>query len=375
MDNNKKYPLSFYLFVPLITTLFTILLLELALNLIAPIPFSVERGMFCEADPHTGYRLKPNVTSYAHNTGYSNHINQYGHRDQAVQIPKPDNVFRILLLGDSFTIGAKMREEQAYPHLLENQLNQHVKNKKIEVVNAGVGGWQPFHYAQYYEHYGQQFQPDMVLVGLFIGNDTYTQETDVSHTPTAIMGQLVSPQKAQQVGIKWKIWLYEHSNLVRLVLNKSTTSVNQGYLRENCQDFTTKFLQIQTHRLANHLKRSLEQEQLIQNTLHQIQRIQNIVSKTQTPVIVALLPDETQINPVLQQALSTAENKANYDFNMPQSLLTEKLTELNLQNIDLLPAFLQDKRCLYMNDTHWTAEGHQLVAETLVKSILPLITE
>ncbi|MEK7991314.1 MAG: GDSL-type esterase/lipase family protein [Thiotrichaceae bacterium] len=373
--HNKNYPISFYLLIPLITTLFSVLLIELAFNLIYPIPFSVERGMFCQADPYTSYRLKPNVISYAHNTGYSNRINAYGHRDQAVKIPKPDNVFRILLLGDSFTIGAKMREDQAYPYLLEKSLDKQLKNKKVEVVNAGVGGWQPFQYAQYYQHYGQQFQADMILVGLFVGNDTYAQETKIEHSPTAVMGQLISREKAQQTGIRWKIWLYEHSNLIRLMLNKGATSVNHGYLRKNCQDFNSVFLQVQTHRLANHLKRSPVQEQLIQNTIIQIQRIQNIAVKTQIPVIIALLPDETQINPVLQQTLLIDKNSDNYDFKMPQSLLTEKLTEINLQNIDLLPAFLQDSRCLYMNDTHWTAEGHQLVAKTLTQAILPLITE
>jgi lysophospholipase L1-like esterase len=373
--DKKNYPLGFYLFVPLITILLTILLLELALGLIAPIPFSVERGMFCEADPYTGYRLKPNVNSYAHNTGYTNHINQYGHRDQAVKIPKPDNVFRILLLGDSFTIGAKMREQQAYGHLLENLLDQQIEDKKIEIVNAGVGGWQPFQYAQYYLHYGEQFQVDMILIGLFVGNDTYAQETEIEHTPTAIMGQIVSREKASQAGIKWKIWLYEHSNLVRLVLNKGTASVNHHYLRENCQDFNQVFLQVQTHRLSNHLKRSPEQEQLIQNTINQIQRIQNSAAKTQTPVIVALLPDENQINPILQQTLITAKNSDNYDFKMPQGLLTENLSKIGLKTIDLLPTFLQDSRCLYMNDTHWTAAGHELVAQTLTQSLLPLITE
>ncbi|MCV6636414.1 hypothetical protein [Candidatus Albibeggiatoa sp. nov. NOAA] len=371
----KTYPLAFHLLVPLITTLFTILLIELAFSLVYPIPYSVERGMFCEADPYTGYRLKPNISSYAHNTGYTNHINQYGHRDQAVQIPKPDNVFRILLLGDSFTIGAKMREDQAYGHLLENLLDQQIEGKKIEIVNSGLGGWQPFQYAQYYEHYGQQFEPDMVLVGLFVGNDTYAQETDVSHTPTAVMGQIVSREKATQTGIKWKIWLYEHSNLVRLVLNKGATSVNQGYLRENCQQFTDKFIQVQTHRLHHHLKRSPQREQLVQNTINQIQRIQNIAVKTDIPVIIALLPDETQINPALQQILLANQNPDDYDFKMPQSLLIDKFTDLGLQSIDLLDTFLQDERCLYMNDTHWTAEGHELVAETLKQALLPLITE
>ena len=58
-------------------------------------------------------------------------------------LTKPPGVFRILVLGDSFTVGANVRQEEAYPKVLEKRL-QSVYGPRIQVVNAGVGGWDPF---------------------------------------------------------------------------------------------------------------------------------------------------------------------------------------------------------------------------------------
>jgi acyl-CoA thioesterase-1 len=56
---------------------------------------------------------------------------------------KQDNVFRILILGDSLTEGYGVSELQAYPTLLEEKLNQELaedRNTTFKVINAGISG-------------------------------------------------------------------------------------------------------------------------------------------------------------------------------------------------------------------------------------------
>lgn len=56
---------------------------------------------------------------------------------------KQDNVFRILILGDSLTEGYGVSELQAYPTLLEKKLNQELaedRNTTFKVINAGISG-------------------------------------------------------------------------------------------------------------------------------------------------------------------------------------------------------------------------------------------
>ena len=90
------------------------------------------------------------------------------------------------------------------------------------------------------------------------------------------------------------------------------------------------------------------------------------------PVVVALLPDENQVNRALRSRILTADEIPDYDFGMPQSMLTEMFGEMDLKVIDLLPAFLADPRCLYMNDAHWTPQGQELAASAILERLAPL---
>ncbi|RME83005.1 MAG: hypothetical protein D6775_09290, partial [Caldilineae bacterium] len=129
----------------------------------------------------------------------------------------------------------------------------------------------------------------------------------------------------------------------------------------------------QRERMPTHLKRSPEREAAMANALAQIGRIKALANAEDIPVVVVLLPDENQINPALQDAILDPAERDNYDFDMPQSMLREMFGEMGIPTIDLLPAFRDDPRCLYMNDTHWTPEGHRLAAEHIADELRPYL--
>ena len=169
---------SFYILIPLLSCVIAVLLVEAALALFYPIPFSLEKNMYFEPDPYTGFRNKPLSRGYYPN-GIEANANSRGHRDAEVAVPKPEGVFRILAIGDSFTVGANVEAAEAYPEVIERLLNERGVN--VEVVNAGTGGWSPFQYAQYYEHYGQEFEPDLILVGFFVGKNIGLTDASFFH--------------------------------------------------------------------------------------------------------------------------------------------------------------------------------------------------
>ena len=72
------------------------------------------------------------------------HINRYGFKGPDIVIPKPTNVFRILSIGDSCTWGSD-DDNYTYPRAMEKALSayveQHHCDTNIEVVNAGVNGY------------------------------------------------------------------------------------------------------------------------------------------------------------------------------------------------------------------------------------------
>jgi hypothetical protein len=372
MSFNPKHPRRwqrlFQVLLPLMACGLTLGALELGMAAFYPTPFSIETNMYFEADPYTGFKLKPGGVGYFQ-MGIPAIANSHGHRDVEVPLKKPPGVFRILVLGDSFTVGANVRQEEAYPKVLEKRLKS-VYGPRIQVVNSGVGGWEPFQYAQYFEHYGHQFEPDLILVGFFVGNDAFNGYTDAGQLNTAILGHRVSPDAAARPFVKLQVFLYDHSNLVRLLMNRGPVAP-RTFIRKQCDDFTESYLAIQKARMPNHFRDSSAQRDKAQNAVNQIRRIRDRAGGT--PVVAALLPDENQVNQTLQKRILNANEVSEYDFKMPQSMLNEMFHDIGIPMIDVLPAVLADHRCLYMNDTHWLPEGQELAASVIFEELTPIL--
>ncbi|MDP1869533.1 MAG: GDSL-type esterase/lipase family protein [Bradyrhizobium sp.] len=369
VENPNQRQRLFQILVPLLTCLLTVGAVELGLAIFHPVPFSIETNMYFENDPYTGYRLKPGSAGY-YQLGIPGNANSRGHRDVEVPLKKPPGVFRILVLGDSFTVGSNVRQEEAYPKALERLLKR-AYGPRIEVVNTGIGGWDPFQYAQYFEHYGYLFEADLVLVGFFVGNDAYSTLASVEQSYRAVGGHLVTWDAATRRLIRLQVFLYDHSNLARLLMNRGPVA-SRSFLRKQCDDFSEQYVAIQKVRMPNHLAESSAQRDGARNSVNQIRRIKDRAGGS-LPVIVALLPDENQVNPALQARILDPAELAKHDFKMPQSLLIGMFREIGLPTIDVLPAVLADPRCLYMNETHWTPEGHELAASVIFEQLKPVL--
>jgi hypothetical protein len=354
---------SFYVILPLLSAVLGLLLVEGALALLYPIPYALETNMYYAADEYTGFRHKP----YS-NGSYLNNIpavaNSRGHRDEEVEIPKPDGVYRVLVSGDSFTAGANVLREEAYAQVLERLLKE-TASTEVDVVNSGVGGWSPFQYAQYLEHYGTEFEPDLIVVGLFVGNDIYIDRFSVEQTRTAVLGRRISRDAALDPWIKLKVVAYDNSHIARALMRVTPASAN--FARQDCDDLSDVFVAIQTGRMDTHLARPTAENVLIASqVVGELARMQSIADRISAKLVVVIFPDENQLNPTLQTAIIPEQEIGNYDFDMPQTYLREQLAAAGIATLDLLPAFRSDKRCLYMNDTHWVPEGHAFVAEQIL---------
>lgn len=90
-------------------------------------------------------------------------INEQGIRDPRVfEKPKPKDVFRIVLLGDSFAMGYGVKYEDSVPARLETALSVLLK-RPVEVVNLGVSGFGTAEELIALENDGWTFEPDLVM--------------------------------------------------------------------------------------------------------------------------------------------------------------------------------------------------------------------
>jgi lysophospholipase L1-like esterase len=117
------------------------------------------------------FELRPGAEGRISATGAALYrINADGLRDSVYARPKPDGVFRVVVLGDSVSFGYGVEEAEAYPQVLEELLSELVPDSRVEVVNLGVGGYNAYNEAKLLEGVGQGYEPDLVLVQFCIND-------------------------------------------------------------------------------------------------------------------------------------------------------------------------------------------------------------
>jgi lysophospholipase L1-like esterase len=78
--------------------------------------------------------------------------------------------FRIVVLGDSYTVGGQVPYDQTFPAVLERDLHQ-AGYTNVRVINAGVGGYTTYNESGLLRENLTWMQPDLVIVASFLGND------------------------------------------------------------------------------------------------------------------------------------------------------------------------------------------------------------
>ena len=112
--------------------------------------------------------MKPNAAVLA--WGKELRTNALGFRDNDGEIPpKRAGEFRIIVLGDSFTVSAGVDFERIYTSALERRLAARFPG--VSVVNLAVGGYNIVQYAHVLQEVGLALEPDLVLVAVFPDND------------------------------------------------------------------------------------------------------------------------------------------------------------------------------------------------------------
>lgn len=123
-------------------------------------------------DFELGKRLRPMYKSEIH-YGVPVEINSRGMRDREFELKKPPGGVRIIVLGDSWTIGLGVQPEETWPKRLEAVLN--ANSIPAEVLNTGVSGYETYHEALYYKRDLGKFEHDIVLVGMYPVNDVHNK--------------------------------------------------------------------------------------------------------------------------------------------------------------------------------------------------------
>lgn len=113
------------------------------------------------------YELRPGAVAHAAD-GPRYAINSLGFRDRERALEKPAGGFRAIAIGDSVTFGFGVELEEAWPSQLETRLR--AAREDAEVLDLGVGGYNPYTESALLRGRGLAFAPDVVLVQFCIND-------------------------------------------------------------------------------------------------------------------------------------------------------------------------------------------------------------
>ena len=135
-------------------------------------------------------------------------FNALGCRGRDYSIPRSSDKVRILVLGDSYTLGIGVHEEDTFVYQLELLLNQQAKapgsETTYEVVNCGVSDYGTREERLFYQLFGSQYEPDIVLL-VMVWNDDRSFLDDMEHGYFRLPGKL-----EKQFRIWGRVQQYRH---------------------------------------------------------------------------------------------------------------------------------------------------------------------
>lgn len=163
----------------LLGVLTPLILFEVALRVGGAITPGEYQTVDLNAASETFGRLNMANRSGAKQTSeFSTHVrvNSRGLRGPEIPYAKPAGTYRVLVIGDSFTFGAQVEEDQTFVARLGEYLRAEadrvgVNTPEIETINAGVDGWNTHNELAWLKAEGVRYDPDLVILMYYTGND------------------------------------------------------------------------------------------------------------------------------------------------------------------------------------------------------------
>lgn len=291
-------------------------------------------------DPQLEFRLKPNFCGKQVATEFqvSVRTNSSGFRNnQEFRREKPPGTFRILGLGDSFTFGWGVEENQTYLSVLARKLERRF-NRNVEVFNLGVWNYGTLQELKVF-HQFESYQPDLITLEFYARNafvnefandlvDNYYFDFWSKSRQTSAMS-LPLP-----ISRRTGRFLLAHSNLFRIGALELGSIVKRLYQPTGDQEMLAAAWRI------------------TDDALHTFDR--DLQSMNQKCVLIWAAPPGT--------------------IHAKDPSVFRHLASLGLRNVILVSTMEEMgngvQNYYYHMDNHWNAMGQQAVANVLFQSIV-----
>lgn len=241
--------------------------------------------------------------------------NADGLRDRAHSHDKVEGTWRVAILGDSVTLGAGIKDSEAYPQVLQRRLD--AAGQAVEVLNVALWGWSTRQERLAYARIVRAYRPDQVILAVCL-NDIAELQNNLTRPPP------------------WLSALHARSALVRRLVNA------QGREIARVEEL---FEAADAPRVRQGYERFFEE----------VRALRADVEKDGARLAVLVFPFRFQVEP-----------------GAPAPLAQERIAAFcaaeGLRCLDLLPELARAGRSAFVDYDHLSPSGAVLAADALAAS-------
>ncbi len=307
------------------------------------------------------------------------HVNSLGFRGDEIAIKKPENTYRIVIVGGSTVLNREVSYEKNAARLLEKKLRVEYPDKRIEVINAGKDGYNSEHSIIQYLFNIKDLSPDLIIMWQGI-NDFYlsctpsdneygTFKRDYSHAFGALMRMAIDYFKPQPLvsfkSVAWDIVVKNlrdnlYSDFVIPYKEKAFTMLAEKY-RQGGKEYTdvSEFPSLSTYsRNLNSFIHSVKADGVHLILGNQANLYKNNVSVDEAKKLI--FPNLVCRKNGKYYSMRSIKNGVEQFNNV-----TQKTAEENKVPFIDFDAILPKNLGYFMDSVHYTEKGNALIASTI----------
>lgn len=327
-------------------------------------------------DQFVHHKIPPNTYIKIENSefNYIQRSNNVGLRGPDIQLTEKPGAYRILMLGDSFTMGEGVNDDLTFSALLEESLNGKngtINGKNFEVLNAGVDSYCPILSFIQLTKIAPTLEPDLVVLNLDMTDliqeiayrnvATFGPDGDI----TGVVGRkYFSPNTLVRKLADNYLYM---TRLIIAYLDKWTHESNKITIRNTVILANREIL---AHTLSGDKTDRGEQWQ---NIFNSIMKIKRYCDDDNINFLLTIYPIGHQVNErewVTGRSLFIPEGSLISDKSV--HVIEDFAVANNIELLNVFPAFRSYKGAapLYFSyNMHWTATGHKMMARELERFI------
>jgi hypothetical protein len=296
--------------------------------------------------------------------------NSLGYNDDEFTLEKRPGTRRIAAIGDSFFVAAVPRPQGV---IARAEALLRARGEPVEVYNFGIVANNIDDYRILLEEEVLRFNPDLVLLDVYVGNDLRISTASTAFDHRAYATSRAVSDIRQRLAVRRLVSAGEFRDVTR-----SASGVAGAPDLEAPITTRERYLASVRRELAffrGNGSRAVARAWY--DSLAGLAQIAERCRERGLPLAVVVSPSHPQVSRAILEegARSAGIDPAGLDVAAPQRRLAAFFAERGVPMLDLLPAFARaaqqsDPDGFYLkNDTHWSVSGNEIAAHEIARFV------